>query len=53
MDHIENLWLLCQACNSSNGTKSQVKFLLDRMSKRRPVLEWLIAPKHGQRLFNE
>ena len=35
-DHIENLWLLCQACNSSKGVRSQVEFLRDRMSRRPP-----------------
>ncbi|MCY4587372.1 MAG: DNA methyltransferase [Bryobacterales bacterium] len=50
-DHVENLWLLCQACNSSKGNRSQVEFLKTRMSKRRPVLEWLVAPKRGERLF--
>ena len=31
-DHIENLWLLCGACNSSKGTKSQEKFLKERVN---------------------
>ena len=44
---------MCQVCNSLKGTKSQVEFLRGRMSKRRPVLEWLIVPKRRQRLFNE
>ena len=52
-DHIENLWLLCAACNSSKGTRSQVEFLRDRMSRRSgAVPPWLIAPtKRGERLF--
>ena len=31
-DHLENLWLLCGACNSSKGTKTQAEFLKDRVS---------------------
>ncbi|MYF97236.1 MAG: hypothetical protein F4210_17405 [Holophagales bacterium] len=33
-DHIENLWLLCQACNSSKGTRSQAEFLRDRLVRQ-------------------
>ena len=40
-DHIENLWLLCGACNSSKGTKSQAEFLKDRV-KRGESIEWLL-----------
>ncbi len=36
-DHIENLWLLCGACNSSKGTKSQVEFLRERMSRKADI----------------
>ena len=39
-DHIENLWLLCQACNSSKGTKSQAEFLKERV-KRGESIAWL------------
>ena len=39
-DHIENLWLLCGACNSSKGTKSQAEFLKERV-KRGKAIEWL------------
>lgn len=34
-DHISNLWLLCGACNSSKGTRSQAEFLVERMAKGR------------------
>ena len=40
-DHIENLWLLCGACNSSKGTKSQAEFLKERV-KRGESIEWLL-----------
>ena len=40
-DHIENLWLLCGACNSSKGTKSQAEFLKERV-KRGESIEWFI-----------
>ena len=50
-DHIENLWLLCGACNSSKGTKSQVEFLKDRMSKCWVIPEWLLASRTGERLI--
>ena len=40
-DHSENLWLLCGACNSSKGTKSQAEFLKDRV-KRGESIEWLL-----------
>ncbi len=40
-DHPENLWLLCGACNSSKGTKSQAEFLRDRMSLQGAGLPWL------------
>ena len=39
-DHVENLWLLCGACNSSKGTKSQAEFLKERV-KRGESIEWL------------
>ena len=39
--HIENLWLLCGACNSSKGTKSQAEFLKERV-KRGESIEWLL-----------
>ena len=39
-DHIENLWLLCGACNSSKGTKSQAEFLKERV-KRGESIAWL------------
>ena len=39
-DHVENLWLLCQACNSSKGTKSQAEFLKERV-KRGESIAWL------------
>ena len=40
-DHVENLWLLCGACNSSKGTKSQAEFLKERV-KRGGSIEWLL-----------
>ena len=40
-DHIENLWLLCGACNSSKGTKSQAEFLKERVKRGEPI-EWFI-----------
>ena len=40
-DHVENLWLLCGACNSSKGTKSQAEFLKDRV-QRGESIEWLL-----------
>jgi len=39
-DHLENLWLLCGACNSSKGTKSQAEFLRDRVKRSEPI-GWL------------
>ena len=39
-DHIENLWLLCGACNSSKGTKTQAEFLRDRV-RRGESIAWL------------
>ena len=39
-DHVENLWLLCGACNSSKGTKTQAEFLRERVKRGKPV-EWL------------
>ena len=39
-DHLKNLWLLCGACNSSKGTKSQAEFLRERV-KRGESIEWL------------
>ena len=49
--HIENLWLLCGACNLSKGTNSQVEFLKDRMSKHWGIPEWLLASRTGERLI--
>ena len=40
-DHPDNLWLLCGACNSSKGTKSQAEFLRDRMSRQGAGVTWL------------
>ena len=40
-DHIENLWLLCGACNSSKGTRTQKQFLQERMRKRLALFPWL------------
>ena len=40
-DHVENLWLLCGACNSSKGTKSQAEFMKERV-KRGESIEWLL-----------
>ncbi len=40
-DHPENLWLLCGACNSSKGTKSQAEFIRDRMSLQGVGVQWL------------
>ena len=39
-DHVENLWLLCGACNSSKGTKSQAEFLKERVTRGESI-EWL------------
>ena len=50
-DHPENLWLLCAACNSSKGTKSQVEFMQDRMSKSGKVTPWLLKARVGERLI--
>ncbi len=50
-DHPDNLWLLCAACNSSKGTRSQVEFLRDRISKRWEVPAWLLSTRGGDRLF--
>ena len=41
-DHAENLWLLCGACNSSKGTRSQEQFLKERMQKRAALFPWLV-----------
>ncbi len=41
-DHVENLWLLCAACNSSKGTRSQEQFLKERMQKRLELFPWLV-----------
>ena len=46
-DHKDNLWLLCGACNSAKGTKSQEEFLRDRV-KRVESIAWLqLARKTG------
>ena len=42
-DHLENLWLLCGACNSSKGTRSQEQFLKERMQKRATLFPWLVG----------
>ena len=42
-DLIENLWLLCGACNSSKGTRSQEQFLRERMQKRAALFPWLVS----------
>ncbi len=42
-DHVENLWLLCGACNSSKGTRSQEQFLKERMQKRAALFPWLVS----------
>ena len=42
-DHLENLWLLCGACNSSKGTRSQEDFLKERMRKRVELFPWLVS----------
>ena len=41
-DHEGNLWLLCAACNSSKGTRSQEQFLKERMQKRAALFPWLV-----------
>ena len=41
-DHLENLWLLCGACNSSKGTRSQEEFLKDRMKRHAEAFPWLV-----------
>ncbi len=41
-DHLENLWLLFAACNSSKGTRSQEQFLKERMQKRAALFPWLV-----------
>ncbi len=41
-DHLENLWLLCGACNSSKGKRSQEQFLKERMPKRAERFSWLV-----------
>ena len=41
-DHRENLWLLCAACNSLKGTRSQEQFLKERMQKRAALFPWLV-----------
>ena len=40
-DHVDNLWLLCAACNSSKGTKSQAEFVAQRMGKHGSGMQWL------------
>ncbi len=51
-DHVENLWLLCGACNSSKGTRSQLEFLRERMSLRPgKVTPWLLDPRKGEKLI--
>ena len=40
MDHKDNLWLLCGACNSSKGTKTQEEFLRDRVNRGERIA-WL------------
>ena len=40
-DHVDNLWLLCGACNSSKGTKSQAEFLKERVKRAEPI-GWLL-----------
>ena len=40
-DHMENLWLLCGACNRSKGTKSQAEFVATRMGKKGSGMQWL------------
>lgn len=40
-DHQENLWLLCGACNSSKGTKTQAEFIQNRMSIQGIDMNWL------------
>lgn len=42
-DHLENLWLLCMACNSSKGTLSQVQFLRKRMKPHAAKFPWLVG----------
>lgn len=41
-DHADNLWLLCGACNSSKGTRSQAQFLKERMQRRAALFPWLV-----------
>lgn len=41
-DHLENLWLLCNACNSAKGTKSQEQFLKERMKRHVADFPWLV-----------
>lgn len=41
-DHIENLWLLCGACNSSKGARTQEEFLKERMQNRLELFPWLV-----------
>ena len=41
-DHLENLWLLCGACNSSKGTLSQEQFLRKRMKPHAAAFPWLV-----------
>ena len=42
-DNVGNLWLLCGACNSSKGTRSQQQFLKERMRKRAALFPWLVS----------
>ena len=42
-DHVENLWLLCGACNAAKGTRSQEQFLKERMTKRVELFPWLVT----------
>ena len=41
-DHLENLWLLCGACNSSKGTRTQEQFLRERMKRHAAKFPWLV-----------
>ena len=41
-DHLDNLWLLCGACNSSKGTLSQEQFLRKRMKPHAAAFPWLV-----------
>lgn len=41
-DHVDNLWLLCGACNASKGTRPQERFLTERMKHRVELFPWLV-----------